>query len=70
VNNISNHQSSQIKQQIYQVESFDETDKNTSNYSNCKVINIRFGYCIRTGQQIPFDVKRPYSLEAYRSFYV
>lgn len=29
---------------------------------------ISFGYCIRTGKQIPFNVKRPLSDEAYQSW--
>ena len=28
----------------------------------------KFGYCIRTGSQIPFNPKQPMSLEAYRSW--
>lgn len=27
-----------------------------------------FGYCIRTGERIPFDVTHPFSLDAYRSW--
>ncbi len=28
----------------------------------------RAGYCIRTGVQIPFDLEKPYSLDAYKSW--
>jgi len=37
----------------------------TTNYRNEKKVD---GYCIRTGQQIPFNADRPYTLDAYRSW--
>lgn len=29
---------------------------------------IKSGYCIRTGSKIPFDIKKPYCAEAYKSW--
>jgi len=33
-----------------------------------KVTNSKKGYCIRTGVEIPFDVKKPFSESAYKSW--
>lgn len=30
--------------------------------------NITYGYCIRTGIKIPFNINKPYSLEAYKEW--
>ncbi|SMC88489.1 phospholipase D family protein [Pedobacter africanus] len=30
--------------------------------------DLKFGYCIRTGTKIPFNVKKPYCAEAYKSW--
>ena len=46
---------------------FSNNEKNSRNYSNSNQ-NEEVGYCIRTGVKIPFDPKRPFSLEAYRSW--
>jgi len=43
------------------------TPKNYNQYYN-RNQQVELGFCIRTGIQIPFDVKRPYCLEAYRSW--
>ena len=48
-----------------QYSSYVNKNTNNSNYRNEQPDS---GYCIRTAQQIPFDVKRPYSLNAYRSW--
>lgn len=50
---------------------FVEEEKNHKKYSNSKSNwnhNEEYGYCIRTGIKIPFDVKRPFSLDAYHSW--
>ena len=39
-----------------------KTTSNTSSYSN----SLQSGYCIRTGTQIPFNVERPLSYDAYK----
>lgn len=68
-NDMASHQHGKSNNRFHQLESFDDTEKSTSNYSNSRSNKYQeFGYCIRTGQQIPFDVKRPYSLDAYRSW--
>ncbi len=45
--------------------SYKNKSKNNPNYRNEQV---DLGFCIRTGQQIPFDVKKPFCFEAYRSW--
>ncbi|MFV8346878.1 hypothetical protein [Flavobacterium sp. ZB4P13] len=39
--------------------------KKPKEYNNTQSYQQYFGFCIRTGVKIPFDVKRPFSLEAY-----
>lgn len=41
--------------------------KNNYSYSN-SFQQPQMGYCIRTGQQIPFDPSRPFCYEAYKSW--
>ncbi|WP_316819328.1 phospholipase D family protein [Pedobacter nyackensis] len=37
--------------------------------NNYEIIEaIKSGYCIRTGSKIPFDIKKPYCVEAYKSW--
>jgi hypothetical protein len=35
---------------------------------NYEIGSSRLGYCIRTGTKIPFDIKKPYCAEAYKSW--
>jgi hypothetical protein len=42
--------------------------KNVKTSNNYRNQEPELGFCIRTGQQIPFDIKRPYCLEAYRTW--
>lgn len=42
--------------------------KKPREYNNSNSYQQEFGYCIRTGERIPFDVTHPFSLDAYRSW--
>lgn len=44
-----------------------ETDNTNKVYETNNSLNQN-GYCIRTGVQIPFDLKHPFSKEAYKSW--
>ncbi len=61
-----------IKGKKEQVVSVDETIKlyqPSNNISTTKTsILIQKGYCIRTGKQIPLNIERPFSYEAYQSW--
>ena len=61
-----------VKKQEGSVVEVDHTDElyskkstHTTNQNNTKNQN---GYCIRTGIEIPFDLKHPFSKEAYKSW--
>lgn len=62
------------KKQSYEINTFEKTDSFDQEKVQKKYSNNRYnayhnndhGYCIRTGQQIPFDPRRPYSYEAYQ----
>ena len=41
---------------------------NTTAKHNTKKGNEKAGYCIRTGKEIPFDVKKPLSIAAYKKW--
>lgn len=47
------------------VESIIEVDKTIQNKKN---INKNIGYCIRTGKEIPFNPKKPFSSDAFKSW--
>ncbi|MBK9982082.1 MAG: hypothetical protein IPP15_06575 [Saprospiraceae bacterium] len=36
--------------------------------TRAEVENITYGYCIRTGEKIPFNPERPFSYNAYKSW--
>lgn len=61
-----------IKGKKEQVVSVDKTIKlyqPSNNISTTKTsILIQKGYCIRTGKQIPLNIERPFSYEAYQSW--
>jgi hypothetical protein len=42
-----------------------ETSSEMPNRENVEIVN---GYCIRTGTKIPFNIKRPYCEQAYKSW--
>ena len=48
--------------------SVNEPKGRTQNYN--KNNNSDLGYCIRTGNRIPFDLTRPFSYEAYQSWVI
>lgn len=56
-NSYSNKWDNNVKPKYSKSENYNSNQKNSSN---------DVGYCIRTGQQIPFDPSRPFSYEAYR----
>ncbi|MCE3229648.1 MAG: hypothetical protein K0S32_4199, partial [Bacteroidetes bacterium] len=39
-----------------------------ANSETSSLANVSFGYCIRTGEQIPFNPAKPYSDKAYKSW--
>ena len=64
------------KNKSYRTNKFVETDSFGEEIQQKKYSNSRYngnqnddeGYCIRTGQQIPFDPRRPFSYEAYQTW--
>lgn len=69
--NKTNTSQQSYKSNRYKQSEFVEEEKELQKYSNSR--NNRnqhedYGYCIRTGVQIPFDPQRPFCLEAYRSW--
>ena len=48
----------------------EKTEKNSAEVrpSNPKVIDKSLGFCIRTGMKIPFNIAKPMSSEAYKSW--
>ena len=45
-----------------------EYSKNSTSNSNIKSNSPTFGYCIRTGKQIPYDPSKPYCYEAFQTW--
>jgi len=42
--------------------------KKPREYDNSNSCRQEYGYCIRTGEKIPYDTKRPFSYEAYQTW--
>ena len=45
-----------------------DTSKPTTKIESKKDNGKATGYCIRTGKEIPFDVKKPFSIDAYKKW--